>query len=84
MAFNVQGFRPDVSDHSGLWLYLTVEVKKSLSQSVIRLKTCFKTSCLHINYSSPEAAQPEPVLALPELQEQWQKHRGAEPQDDLV
>ena len=85
MALNVQGFRLDIcSVCSGLQLCLTVEMKKSVSQFVIQHENCFKTSCLCINYSSTKAAQPEPVLALVELQKQWQKHRRAEAQDDLV
>lgn len=85
MAFNVQGFRLVVcSVHSGIWFYLTMEKKKSVSQSVIQHKTCSKTSCLHINYGSTKATQPDPVLALAESQKQWQKQRRAEVGDDLV
>lgn len=66
MAFNVQGFMQDVcSVCSGLWLYLTVEMKLLslyFCICVIQHKTCFKTSCLHIHYSTTKAAQAEPLL----------------------
>lgn len=66
MAFNVQGFVQDVCSFcSGLWLYLAVEMKLLslyFCIYVIQHKTCFKTSYLHINYSTTKAAQPEPLL----------------------